>query len=217
MGSEAGLESIDWAYLLGRRHWFTFSPQSVSVQLACANAAQRVRQYGEGDPSTSAISVSRAIQRPTRIMQAAGGIVPPLTLSKRPTLLQRTREGWGNLAAHAIPANLRDRDGGCVDLDRRAVSSTFLAAELWFGDAGRRNFCTRGNKFLDRLHTQPFTTGGTEVHRVSLCASPFVAEDWELRVLVGNADAVFVQLVGERAAGQSHAAGGFGLCAASCT
>jgi hypothetical protein len=59
--------------------------------------------------------------------------------------------------------------------------------------------------------------GGTEVHRVSLCASPFVAEDWELRVLVGNADAVFVQLVGERAAGQSHAAGGFGLCAASCT
>ena len=77
------------------------------------------------------------------------------------------------------------------------------------------------NFFTDFRGLLPLTTGGTEVHGANLVlllsAVAFRTGDWPTEwQLVGNADAVFVELVGQRAAGQPHAAGRFGLCATGC-
>jgi hypothetical protein len=104
------------------------------------------------------------------------------------------REGWGNL-----------------HFSQRNCAVT---------DAGRQDFCTDDNKFLYSCTRKPFTAEESEHHRVNLCVRLLAAavgdKDWDRVELVGYADAIFVELVGQGATGQSHAASGFGLCAAGC-
>jgi len=126
----------------------TIGKRPIGLRERCSE----VRHYGEGDPSTSAISRWRAIQQPTRTMQGSARVVPRLSGSKSPPSRKERRKGGATSGLWPFQRTFRDRASSPLSENQ----CDGMAVSIWSG-------CFRSRISVGRSLTSEFLYGWQQI------------------------------------------------------